>query len=125
MAQARRGDIFCVDIPKKDIVGSEQYGFRPWLVISADIINTSLPIVVAVPLSSKIQKTNRHHRILIPESEIIHEPGTSKRLSECIALTEQVRVLDAARLGSVKVAHLSPAAVASVEAGLAYVLGLP
>jgi mRNA-degrading endonuclease toxin of MazEF toxin-antitoxin module len=106
-------------------VGSEQYGKRPVLVISIDNINSSLPICVVVPLSEQLHKANRNHRIRIPESEKIQETGTRGCPGESLALTEQVRCISRERLDPKRVARLKSVAVAAVEAGVKYVLGIP
>jgi len=121
----KRGDIFWADLPSSESVGSEQYGKRPVLIISINTINASLPICVIVPLSAQIQKQNRHHRIYIDESQKVSEPGTSGCPGESLALTEQVRCIGRKRLDPKRVAYLKPTALAAVESGVKYVLGLP
>lgn len=106
-------------------MGSEQHGRRPCIVVSVNILNDRLGVAVVVPLTSQTQKANRQHRILIPESQKITEPGTNGCPGESVALCEQVRIISKARLDNIRVAHVTPAAIASVEAGLAYVLGIP
>ncbi len=125
MPSPKRGDVFWVSVPQAHTVGSEQRDDRPYLVVSADSVNSSFPVVVAVPLTSRLKKANRRHRILIPASEIIQEPNAPRAVGESIALTEQVRVLSIDRLGPTRLAHLTPAAMAAVEAGLCYVLAIP
>ena len=120
-----RGDIFWADLPSYDSVGSEQHGSRPVLILSVDVINASLPICVIVPLSAQLAKANTSHRIRILESEKIQEPGTQGCRGESLALTEQVRCIARKRLDHKRVARLEPVALASVEAGVKYVLGLP
>jgi mRNA-degrading endonuclease toxin of MazEF toxin-antitoxin module len=121
-----RGDVFWIDIPQKDVVGHEQYGFRPWLVVSDNIISAREDVLIAVPLTTK-EKANLQFRIEIPDSEKINEPGTKGWAGFSVALTEQVRVLDLGRLGlnPVKVGHVKPLGMNRVEAGLLFVLGIP
>ena len=120
-----RGDIFWADLPSYDSVGSEQRGARPVLILSVNIINASLPICVIVPLSAQLAKANTNHRIRVLESERIQKPGTQGRGGESLALTEQVRCIARKRLDPKRVARLKSVALASVEAGVKYVLGLP
>lgn len=120
----QRGDIIWGEIKQEETRGSEQYGRRPMLIVSANAINDVLPIVVVVPLSEKLHKANRQHRILIPESEKIQEPGTNGCPGESLALTEQVRMIDKVRLDPKRVARVTTKAIASVEIGIAYVLGI-
>lgn len=121
----QRGDIFWAELPSVESNGSEQHGRRPVVVLSVNVINFSLPICVIVPLSGQISKENRHHRIKIPESQKIQEPGTSGCQGDSIALTEQIRCISRTRLDQRKVARLKPVAIGAVEAGIKYVLGLP
>jgi mRNA-degrading endonuclease toxin of MazEF toxin-antitoxin module len=44
---------------------------------------------------------------------------------ESVALCEQVRTISKVKLDNVRLAHVTPTAIASVETGLAYVLGIP
>jgi len=121
----KRGDIFWGTFPEDESTGREQHGRRPCLVVSVNTVNDRLDVVVIVPLSSKIMKVNRQFRILIPENHKITEVGTNGCPGESVALCEQVRLISKARLDDIRVAHLTPTAIASVEAGLAYVLGIP
>lgn len=122
----QRGDIYWLEIKKEQTLGSEQYGYRPWLVVSANSIH-GLPVVVAVPLTSELHKIEgaRQFRILIPEKEKIQEPGHTKGCpGESLALTEQVRVLSAERLPPQRAARLTERALGAVEAGIAFVLDI-
>ncbi len=121
----QRGDIFWADFPKEHSVGSEQYGRRPVLVVSANSINQAIPTVVIVPLTSQTQKKNRQFRIAIPESQKIPEPGTAGCPGESIALTEQVRMVSTIRLDNQRVARVTGSAIGAVEAGLSFVLSIP
>jgi len=121
----RRGDIFWAKLPLTASQGSEQYGDRPVLVLSIDAINSSLPIAVVVPLSERLHKANNKYRIRIPESEKIQESGTAGCKGESLALTEQIRCISRDRLGDKRLARLTPSAVAAVESGVAYILGIP
>lgn len=123
----QRGDIYWLEIPKDQTEGSEQFGYRPWLVVSVNSINAQLPIVVAVPLTSELHKIGnaRQFRILIPESQKIQEPGNPKGCKgDSLALAEQVRVLSIERLPSQRAARLQERAMGAVEAGIAFVLDI-
>lgn len=120
----RRGEVYFCEIPEREAQGHEQYGNRPWLIVSSDYLHTDLEIVIAVPLTSR-EKPNPQHRIDIPDSEKINEPGTQGWMGKTIALTEQVRMLDLSRLQKVKVGQIKPLGMRKVEAGLSHVLELP
>lgn len=118
-----RGEVYWVEIPQREIQGHEQYGSRPWLIVSGNHIQGNLDIVVAVPLTSQ-EKPNPQHRIDIPDSDKINEPGTRGWNGKTVALTEQIRVLDLSRLDRTKVGHIKPLGMAKVEAGLLHVLDI-
>ena len=69
---AAEGDIFWAEVREGETRGSEQYKGRPWLIVSRSSLHAELPMVVAVPLSSRVEKANRRFRIVIPEP---HEGG--------------------------------------------------
>jgi mRNA-degrading endonuclease toxin of MazEF toxin-antitoxin module len=121
----RRGDIYWVDV--SPTVGSEQSEYRPWVVLSVDAINSHLPIVIAVPLTGRLLKAERCRtfRILIPDAEKVQDPKHNKGCKgDSLALTEQIRVLSIERVPPQRAAYLTPRALASVEAGVAFVLGI-
>jgi mRNA-degrading endonuclease toxin of MazEF toxin-antitoxin module len=123
-----RGDVFIVAIHESEIVGAEQAKTRRYVVVSSNRLNFSDKVVIGVPLSlsaAERGKTNAH-RILVPQSEIKEDTGT-QGCKESVALTEQVRVLAVERLGvpPIRVATLSPAIMAKIEVGLAYILDIP
>ena len=117
----QRGDIYWVRIPQSQTVGSEQYKRRPWVIVSANAI-THVGMVIGVPLSQKVAQQNRLFRILIPDSTIIYDAGTTLMPGDRIALTHQVRALSIDRLESPRAGRLTATALYAVEAGLAFVL---
>ncbi len=120
----RRGDIFWVNVPANHIVGSEQYKRRPWIVISGDAV-LSQKLVIAIPLTSRIQKQNRQFRILIAGSNIILDPQSGMMPGDQLALTEQLRALSIDRLEYPRAARLTDTALYAIEAGVAFVLDMP
>ena len=83
----KRGDIFYADL--SPIIGSEQDGIRPVLVIQNDTGNKYSPTVITVPISSKKKNSLPVH---VPLS------GTEVLPKESMILTEQIRTLDRRRL---------------------------
>jgi len=69
-------------------VGSEQGKTRPVLIISKSSLNSILPVVNVIPISSR--KANRR----IYPNEALLSPGTSGLIVESIALCHQIRTLD-------------------------------
>jgi mRNA-degrading endonuclease toxin of MazEF toxin-antitoxin module len=116
----KRGMIIWGDVPAG----------QPWLVVSRDDIHQRLPIVLAVPITSQLQKadgeTFRKFRIRILQKDITHYAitGTDVALQaeDQLALTEQERSMSHDRLLGNPVAFVTPQALYAVEAGLKYVM---
>ena len=88
----KRGDIFYADL--RPVVGSEQGGIRPAVVVSNNRANRYSPVVTVVPLSAKIWKKRflpTHVQIPLEKSSGLNKPS--------MALAEQVETLDKTRLG--------------------------
>lgn len=60
----KQGEIWYADL--NPVRGSEQAGFRPIVVLSGDLLNTYLNIVIVAPLTTKI-KNYKGHPILSPD----------------------------------------------------------
>jgi mRNA interferase MazF len=73
--------------------GSEQAGKRPVLVISKERINQLLPVVNAIPLTSRKSTS----RIIYP-NEVLLPAGVAGLKVDSIALCYQIRTLDKSRL---------------------------
>lgn len=76
------------------VVGSEQAGSRPVLVVSRESANRVLPTVTVVPLT-----TRRPGRRIYP-TEVLLKPDVAGQPNESIALIHQVRTISVRRLGS-------------------------
>ncbi len=85
----RRGDIYYADL--SPVVGSEQGGVRPVLIIQNDVGNRFSPTVIAAAITSQRSKANLPTHILL-------EAGTTGLAKDSIVLLEQVRTLDKHRL---------------------------
>ena len=84
----RRGEIYIANL--EPVVGSEQGGERPVLVIQNNVGNTHSPTVIVLAITSRCQKK---------KSMPTHIPIESSDLSmSSIALAEQVRTVDKSRL---------------------------
>ena len=84
----KRGDIYYADL--SPVVGSEQSGTRPILIIQNDIGNKFSPTIIGVPITSKA-KINLPTHIAIEGNKY----GLEK---DSIILAEQIRTLDKSRL---------------------------
>ena len=87
------GEIYWVFAKDLDIAGSEQQKNRPYVIVSRNAINKLGHNVVGVPLSTKIHKANSY-RVQIPFVYMIKDVACSRPMSDSVALTDHVRVLD-------------------------------
>lgn len=85
-----RGNVYYADL--SPVVGSEQGGTRPVLVIQNDTGNKYSPTVICSPITSKINKTNLPTHLLLKKEEY----GFLD--SDSIVMLEQVRTIDKSRL---------------------------
>ena len=76
------------------IIGSEQAGTRPSLVISNDTVNEVMPVVTVLPLSS-IKKSSR-----IYPTEVFLPQTLSSLPKDSVAMIHQIRTIAKARIGS-------------------------
>ena len=109
----KRGDIYYADL--SPVVGSEQGGLRPVLIVQNDVGNRYSPTVIAAAITSRIDKGRLPTHINIEET-----CGLQKR---SMILLEQVRTLDKARLRE-KMGHISPHTMEQVDRALQVSLGL-
>ena len=92
----KRGDMFYADL--SPVVGSEQGGIRPVLIIQNDTGNKYSPTVIAAAITSQTNKTKLPTHIEIGEN-------TSGLKSNSVVLTEQIRTIDKSRLKE-KIGHI-------------------
>ena len=85
----KRGEVFYADL--SPVVGSEQGGIRPVLIVQNDIGNRHSPTVIAAAITSKHDKTNLPTHIAI-------KSGQCGLTRDSVILLEQVRTLDKRRL---------------------------
>ena len=92
----KRGDMFYADL--SPVVGSEQGGIRPVLIIQNDLGNKYSPTVIAAAITSQTNKSKLPTHIEIN--------GETKGLkSNSVILTEQIRTIDKSRLKE-KIGHI-------------------
>lgn len=120
-----QGEIYWVTIPEAHIIGSEQHGRRPCIVVSRDAVNKTVKTVVVVPMSSNVQSIQNQppHRIVIPPTEITRDVHCASQLVISVAKTDQVRVIDKERLEQ-RIGRLSQTATIAVTHGLAFVFNI-
>ena len=91
----RRGDIYYADL--SPVVGSEQGGLRPVLIIQNDIGNRYSPTVIAAAITSRLSKNKLPTHIDVCRSDTVDSDplGLAK---DSVILLEQIRTLDKRRL---------------------------
>ena len=85
----KRGELYYADL--SPVVGSEQGGVRPVLVVQNDVGNKYSPTVIAAAVTSKINKAKLPTHIELPSSSY----GLQR---DSVILLEQIRTLDKRRL---------------------------
>lgn len=110
----KRGDIFYADL--SPVVGSEQGGIRPVLIIQNDIGNKYSPTVIAAAITSQINKAKLPTHIEISAQEY----GLAK---DSVILLEQIRTIDKQRLRE-KVGHLDDELMEKVNEAISVSFGL-
>ena len=110
----RRGEIYYADL--SPVVGSEQGGMRPVLIVQNDVGNRYSPTVIAAAITSQQNKARLPTHIEI-------EARTYGLSKNSIVLLEQVRTLDKRRLRE-RMGCLDEKAMQRVEGAIAISLGL-
>ena len=95
----RRGDIYYADL--RPVVGSEQGGVRPVLIIQNDVGNRHSPTVICAAITSRLNKANLPTHIA----------------KDSVVLLEQLRTIDKTRLKD-KVCHLDTITMEKVNRAL-------
>lgn len=85
----KRGDIYYADL--SPVIGSEQGGVRPVLIVQNDVGNRYSPTVIAAAITSQKDKTN------LPTHIKVNADGCGLA-KDSIVLLEQVRTIDKQRL---------------------------
>lgn len=109
-----RGDIYFADL--SPVVGSEQGGFRPVLIVQNDIGNKYSPTVIVSAITSQIQKARLPTHVELPA----HLSGLER---DSVVLLEQVRTIDKRRLKR-HVSRLEEEIMTKVNDALAISVGL-
>ena len=110
----RRGDIYYADL--RPVVGSEQGGVRPVLIIQNDVGNRHSPTVICAAITSRLNKANLPTHIEL-------NAGNYDMVKDSVILLEQLRTIDKKRLKD-KVCHLDTEILDRVNQALAVSLEL-
>ncbi|MDR3344944.1 MAG: type II toxin-antitoxin system PemK/MazF family toxin [Oscillospiraceae bacterium] len=108
-----RGDLYYADL--NPVVGSEQGGIRPVLIIQNDVGNKHSPTVIIAAITSKAMKTT------LPTHCILSAHAGLDR--DSVVLLEQIRTIDKRRLKD-HVGTLEPSDMLAVDKALAVSVGL-
>jgi len=87
----KRGDIYYADL--RPVVGSEQGGIRPVLIIQNDVGNAHSPTVIVAAITSKLHKTQLPTHINL-------DSRSCELIKDSVILLEQIRTIDKQRLKS-------------------------
>ncbi|MGE5484093.1 MAG: type II toxin-antitoxin system PemK/MazF family toxin [Ignavibacteriales bacterium] len=110
----RRGDVFYADL--SPVVGSEQGGIRPVIIIQNDIGNRYSPTVIVAAITSQIDKARLPTHVELAAC-------VSGLERDSVILAEQLRTIDRRRLKE-KVTHVEEDLMGKVNEALAVSIGL-
>jgi len=104
----RRGDVYYADL--RPVIGSEQGGIRPVLIVQNDVGNRHSPTVICAAITSKMNKAKLPTHIELDSSRY-------EMVKDSVVLLEQLRTIDKKRLKD-KVCHLDQDIMEKVNRGL-------
>ncbi len=104
----RRGDIYYADL--RPVVGSEQGGVRPVLVIQNDVGNRHSPTVICAAITSRMNKAKLPTHVELGARR-------SDMVKDSVILLEQLRTIDKQRLRE-KICHIDGELLKKVDEAL-------
>lgn len=110
----KRGDIYYADL--SPVVGSEQGGLRPVLIVQNDVGNRHSPTVIAAAITSRMSKTRLPTHIDVYADRV----GLQR---DSVILLEQIRTIDKKRLKE-KMGHLDDSIMREVNDAISVSFGL-
>lgn len=110
----KRGELYFADL--SPVIGSEQGGIRPVLVVQNDIGNKYSPTIIAAAITSKLDKAKLPTHIELSSKEY----GLEK---DSVVLLEQIRTIDKTRLKE-RIGELSPVKMNQVNKAMMISLGV-
>ncbi len=110
----KRGEIYYADL--SPVVGSEQGGVRPVLIVQNDVGNKYSPTVIAAAITSQKEKSKLPTHIEL-------EPNHCGLSRDSVVLLEQIRTIDKRRLKE-KMGSLDSSAMSQVNKALSISFGL-
>ena len=104
----KRGDIYFADL--RPVVGSEQGGIRPVLIIQNDVGNIHSPTVICAAITSQLHKTKLPTHVSL-------DSGKYDLVKDSVILLEQLRTIDKTRLKD-KICHLDNQVLFEIDKAL-------
>ena len=114
MVTITRGDVVLCDL--NPVIGTEQAGVRPAVVLQIDRANAASPHTIIAPFTTKIR------RALLP-SHVLVSTNVGGLSQDSVVLCEQIRVIDKRRIVKV-LGHLDDSYMQQIAKSLSSVLGL-
>ena len=111
----QRGDIYYADL--RPVIGSEQGGIRPVLIIQNDVGNRHSPTVICAAITSQMHKAKLPTHVALDSEKY-------DMVKDSVILLEQLRTIDKKRLKD-KVCHLDQDILSQVNKALKISLELP
>jgi mRNA interferase MazF len=114
MVTIHRGDVVLCDL--NPVIGTEQAGIRPVVVLQIDRANAASPHTIIAPFTTKIRQALLPSHVLVPA-------GVGGLSSDSVLLCEQIRVIDKRRILKV-LGHLDISYLDEIAKALRVILGL-
>ncbi|MBG1262516.1 type II toxin-antitoxin system PemK/MazF family toxin [Nostoc commune] len=114
MVDITRGDVLLCDL--NPVVGTEQAGIRPVVVVQIDRANAVSPHTIIAPFTSKIRRAILASHVFVPA-------GIGGLSQDSVVLCEQIRVVDKSRIIRV-IGHLDDNYLDNLAIALCTILGL-
>ncbi|MEH2352184.1 type II toxin-antitoxin system PemK/MazF family toxin [Nostoc sp.] len=114
MVDITRGDVLLCDL--NPVVGTEQAGIRPVVVVQIDRANAVSPHTIIAPFTSKIRRAILPSHVFVPA-------GIDGLSQDSVVLCEQLRVVDKSRIIRV-IGHLDNSYLDELAIALCTILGL-
>jgi mRNA interferase MazF len=114
MVSVTRGDVVLCDL--NPVVGTEQAGVRPAVVLQIDRANAVSPHTIIAPFTTKIRRALLSSHVFVPA-------GVGGLSQDSVVLCEQIRVIDKRRIIKV-LGHLDEPYLQQIAKALSSILGL-
>ncbi|MFB8792009.1 MAG: type II toxin-antitoxin system PemK/MazF family toxin [Potamolinea sp.] len=114
MVDIIRGDVVLCDL--NPVIGTEQAGIRPVVILQVDRANAVSPHTIIAPFTTRIRRTLLPSHVLVPT-------GVGGLSQDSVVLCEQIRVIDKSRIIRV-IGHLDDSYLEDLTQALCAILGL-